>query len=64
MGLLPTASQQEIKGIWRKLSKEYHPDKIKDDSKKRAAELRYMEIQNAYDKLSKRRKNKKLFDEL
>lgn len=51
------------------MSKENHPDKIKDDSKKRAAELRFMEIQQAYEVLSKiknkrRRKNKKFTDDL
>lgn len=67
--MLPTASQTEITSAWRTMSKENHPDKIKDDSKKRAAELRFMEIQQAYEVLSKiknkrRRKNKKFTDDL
>lgn len=69
MGVLPTASQSEITSVWRTLSKENHPDKIKDQSKKREAELRFMEIQQAYDVLSKiknkrRRKNKQFNEDL
>lgn len=69
LGLLPTASQSEITSAWRTLSKENHPDKVKDPSKKREAELRFMEIQQAYETLSKtkgkrRRKNKKFNDDL
>lgn len=69
MGLLPTASQTEITTAWRALSKENHPDKVKDDSKKREAQLRFMEIQQAYEVLSKikskrRRKNKKSVEDL
>lgn len=61
--MLPTASQSEITSTWRALSKEYHPDKVKDESKKREAQLQFMEIQQAYEVLSKiknkrRRKNK------
>lgn len=69
LGLLPTASQTEITSTWRALSKENHPDKIKDENKKRAAQERFMEIQQAYEVLSKiknkrRRKNKKSIDDL
>lgn len=67
--MLPTASQAEITSTWRALSKENHPDKVKDDSKKREAQLRFMEIQQAYEVLSKikskrRRKNKQFNDDL
>lgn len=69
LGVLPTASQSEITSTWRALSKENHPDKVKDDSKKREAQVRFMEIQQAYEVLSKikskrRRKNKKFNDDL
>lgn len=69
MGVLPTASQSEITSTWRALSKENHPDKVKDESKKRDAQLRFMEIQQAYDVLSKiknrrRRKNKQFTEDL
>lgn len=67
--MLPTASQTDITSAWRTLSKENHPDKVKDDSKKREAQLRFMEIQQAYEVLSKiknrrSRRNKKYNDDL
>lgn len=69
LGILPTASQAEITTAWRALSKENHPDKVKDASKKRAAQERFMEIQQAYETLSKikskrRSKNKRFNDDL
>lgn len=69
LGLLPTATQSEITSTWRALSKENHPDKIKDETKKRAAQVRFMEIQQAYEVLSKikskrRKRNKKFTDDL
>lgn len=67
--MLPTASQSEITSSWRVLSKENHPDKVQGDDKKRDAQLRFMEIQQAYEVLSKiknkrRRKNKKFTEDL
>lgn len=65
LGLLPTASQAEITSTYRKLSKEYHPDKIKgSEVEKRKAQDRFMEISQAYEILSKqkstrRQRNKK-----
>lgn len=54
LGLLPTASQSEITSTFRKLSKEFHPDKIKGTvADNRAAQERFMEISLAYEKLSK-----------
>lgn len=69
LNLSPTASQGEITSAWRSLSKENHPDKVKDPSKKEQAQIKFMEIQQAYDVLSKikqkrRRKNKISEDEL
>lgn len=66
---MPTASQADITSAWRTLSKENHPDKVKDTSKKRAAQERFMEIQQAYEILSKiksrrRKQNKKYKEEL
>lgn len=68
LGLLPTASQAEITATFRRLSKELHPDKVKSTGpEKRAAEERFMEISQAYEKLSKmkakrRQKNRKSTD--
>ncbi|KAI4469532.1 dnaj subfamily c member 22 [Holotrichia oblita] len=63
LGLGPTASQSEITARWRSLSREFHPDKIKDPAKQREAQERFMEIQQAYEILSniktkRKRKNK------
>ncbi|XP_055606633.1 dnaJ homolog subfamily C member 22 [Uranotaenia lowii] len=65
----PTASQTEITSRWRKLSREHHPDKVKDESLRRAAQEKFMEIQQAYEILSKikskrRQKNKKSNEDL
>lgn len=64
LGLGPHASQSEITAKWRSLSREFHPDKVKDPSKVREAQEKFMEIQQAYEILSniktkRKRKNKK-----
>lgn len=60
----PTATQSEITSIWRKLSRENHPDKVKDEKLRRVAQEKFMEIQKAYETISKikskrRSRNKK-----
>jgi DnaJ family protein C protein 22 len=50
------------------LSREFHPDKVKDESLRRAAQEKFMEIQQAYEVLSKmkskrRSRNKKYTEE-
>src|SRR3954454_13819953 len=50
-----TASQDEIKKAYRKLVRRYHPDKNPGDA---AAELRFKEVQSAYDVLSDPEKRK------
>ncbi|CAH0577920.1 unnamed protein product [Chrysodeixis includens] len=61
LGVGPDASQQEITTTWRKLSRENHPDKVKDEKARRAAQERFMEIQQAYEILSnsKHRRNRR-----
>ncbi|MBV7258504.1 DnaJ C-terminal domain-containing protein [Erythrobacter crassostreae] len=49
LGVARTASEKEIKSAYRKLAKEFHPDKNKDNPK--AAE-RFSEATTAYDLLS------------
>ena len=49
LGVSKGASQEEIKKAYRKLARQYHPDKNPGDA---AAEERFKEIQNAYDLLS------------
>jgi len=51
LGLQHGASQEEIKSRYRELSKQWHPDKVKED--KEAAQERFVEIQQAYENLSK-----------
>ena len=52
LGLNDSASQAEIKQSYRRLAKEWHPDKQKDPAKKEEAQKKFMEIQEAYDILS------------
>lgn len=47
--------------VWRKLSRENHPDKVKDEKSRKAAQERFMEIQQAFEILSnnKNRRNRR-----
>ncbi len=49
LGVVRTASQDEIKKAYRKLARKYHPDKNPGDKE---AEERFKEVQGAYDVLS------------
>jgi molecular chaperone DnaJ len=55
LGVPKNASQDEIKKAYRKLVRQYHPDKNPGDA---AAEERFKEIQHAYDVLSDDEKRK------
>ncbi|XP_063238178.1 dnaJ homolog subfamily C member 22 [Bacillus rossius redtenbacheri] len=69
LNLSSGASEEEIRAQYRALSKQYHPDKVKDPALKRAAEERFMELSQAYETISKiksrrSRRNKKYEKEL
>ena len=53
LGVAEGASQEDIKKSFRKLAKEYHPDRHKGDSSK---EERFKEISEAYETLSNEKK--------
>lgn len=53
LGVVKTASENEIKSAFRKLAKAYHPDQNKDDPK---AHDKFAEVTSAYDLLSDKTK--------
>src|SRR6266496_3987844 len=55
LGVAKNASADEIKKAYRKLARQYHPDRNPDD---KSAETRFKEVQTAYDVLSDPAKRK------
>ncbi len=57
LGIKPGASQDEIKSAYRKLIKQYHPDQFGDNPLKNLAEEKMIEINEAYEALTKTSNN-------
>jgi curved DNA-binding protein CbpA len=57
LGVKPGASQDEIKSAYRKLIKQYHPDQFGDNPLKNLAEEKMIEINEAYEALTKNPNN-------
>jgi DnaJ like chaperone protein len=57
LGIDNSASADEIKHAYRELARKYHPDKLEHlgDEFKTLAEMRFKEIQQAYQELSRKR---------
>lgn len=53
LGVSKSSSDEDIKKAYRKLAREFHPDRNPGD---KAAEVRFKEIQDAYDLLSDKKK--------
>lgn len=53
LGLKPGASQEDIKKAYRELVKKYHPDRYHNNPLADLAEEKMMEINQAYDELTK-----------
>lgn len=52
LGVGNSASQVEITQAYRKLSREFHPDKVREAANYQEAQAKFMEIQQAYEILS------------
>lgn len=59
LGLSSVSTQQEISARYRKLSREWHPDKHRDPVQKQIAQERFIVIQNAYETLSQIKSQRK-----
>ncbi|XP_030381079.1 dnaJ homolog subfamily C member 22-like [Scaptodrosophila lebanonensis] len=57
LGISPTSTKAEISAAYRKLSKKYHPDKLKGDEELHLAMNQFIEIQEAYEALRNRNKD-------
>ncbi|MCM1394489.1 MAG: DnaJ domain-containing protein, partial [[Eubacterium] siraeum] len=60
LGIKKGASADEIKSSYRKLAKQYHPDMFTNasDAEKKEAEVKFKEVNHAYEVLSDDQKRK------
>ena len=61
LGVNKNASDEEIKMVYKKLVKKYHPDRHVNNPLAELAEEQFKKINNAYEAISEYRKNKKKF---
>jgi DnaJ family protein B protein 4 len=52
IGVSDSATQEEVRSAYKKLSRKWHPDKWKDPKEKKQAELNFKKVSEAYDVLS------------
>ncbi len=57
LGVSPSASDEEIKQAYRELARKYHPDKYIDNPLSELAQEKMKEINEAYDTITRQRKN-------
>ena len=57
LGILPTATDAEVKKAYRDMAKKYHPDRVvtEDEAIRKGAEEKFKKVQRAYENIMKDR---------
>ena len=55
LGVDPSATDDQVKSAYRKLSRKYHPDKYTDSDMKELAEEKMKEVNAAYEQIQQMR---------
>ena len=58
LGISKNATDEEVKKAYRELSKKYHPDKHQNNDLMELAEIKFKEVNEAYQAITSERKNK------